>query len=71
MVASRLVLDFDQGGMGFVRRQCGLAVPRLGGVVGAVFYRAELGRSVGWNLSPIASHNGAFEPIVAAVGFWM
>jgi hypothetical protein len=66
MVASRLVLDFDQRGMGFVRRQCGLAVPRLGGVVGAVLY----GRSVGWNLSQKASHNGAFEPIVAAVGFW-
>jgi hypothetical protein len=67
MVASKLVLDFDKGRIGFVRRQCGLAVPRLGGVVGAVLY----GRSVGWNLSQIASHNGAFEPIVAAVGFWM
>ena len=69
MVASRLVLDFDQGGMGFVRRQCGLAVPRLGGVVGAVLFRAELGGSVGWKPSPITSRNGALEPIVAGVGF--
>ena len=50
--------------MGFVRRQCGLAVPRLGGVVGAVLFRAELGRSVGWNLSLIASRNGALQSIV-------